>query len=349
MIGMGHLYRTMAIAEVAREELGLAVLFVRNEDSAMSTVLSRNSFESCVLEDSTLNPHRLESILARYAPDGNAVCVMDLKEDVSDEISMMKESGVPVLLLDNHTRARFHADMNIYPVAHFDSRGLQWEGYTGEHLWGRSWVPLSLRFIRVRSRLQRMEERKSLLVSMGGSDPNRVTLKVMDALRGFRGDALIRIVLGFSCRFAEEVHKKNKLLGNRFVIIEQASNIEELMLNAGLAITALGTTIYELAYLGVPTIVVSNYREDARDERELKRFGSIVPLGFYDDLSEEALKDSVETLWNTMEKRASMSEEGLAITDGRGAERIVAKAIGLIPRRGREHHRARNAGKEEQL
>jgi UDP-2,4-diacetamido-2,4,6-trideoxy-beta-L-altropyranose hydrolase len=349
LIGMGHLYRTMAIAEAARAKFGLTLLFVRNEDPSVSKVLSGNSFESCVLEDLPLEAHLLEKILLEYAKEGAAACIMDSKEDLAGEILFMKTLGAPVLLLDNYTQARFHADVNIYPVAHFDSQCLQWDGYAGEHASGKDWVPLSQRFLRVHSRRRPIEQGKSLLVSMGGSDPNRLALKVMDALQAFRHDVLIRIVLGFSCQFAEEVHMKNKLLGNRFVIIERTTNIEELMLDAGLAITALGTTIYELAYLGVPTLVISNYHEDERDERELEKLGSVVPLGFYADLSEEALRNSVEALWNNVEKRFSMSSKGLELIDGLGAERIVEKAIGLINPPGQEYHWTRSAGRDRQV
>jgi len=339
MIGMGHVFRTMAVAEAARIRFDLQVLFARNDDRAVAEALLKNSFEGFVLDDGPARARILGETLSRYAPDGRALCITDSKEDLSAEILLMKELGVPVLLLDNITPARFHADVNIYPAAHFDFRGLGWNGYTGECLGGRDWVPLAQRFLRVRPGLRPVEKREALLVTMGGSDPNRLALRVMDSLRAFRSDVPIRVVLGFSCRFAEEVQSKNRELGNRFTIIEQATNIEELMSDTGLAITALGTTIYELAYLGVPTIVMSNYREDAIDERELEKLGCVVPLGFHANLSDADIRDSIDALWRNGEKRASMSKKGLEVIDGQGAKRIAEKAKGLIARSGPSYQR----------
>ena len=119
----------------------------------------------------------------------------------------------------------------------------------------------------------------------------------MDALAGFRSDVAITVVLGFSCTFTEEVHRRNREQGNRFAIVERAGNMQELMRDAGLAVTALGTTIYELAFLGVPAMVISNYWEDARDEQELEKLGCVMPLGFHANLSPEHIRKAMDAVW----------------------------------------------------
>ncbi|HVN25595.1 MAG TPA: glycosyltransferase [Syntrophorhabdales bacterium] len=330
LIGMGHLYRTMAIAEAAAADSPMVVLFVHNDDVAVSTVLSKMPFQSCAVDDLSFAQDAVQHLLDRYAADKDAVCIIDSKEEMAGEIDVLQRSGIPVLLLDNHTRARLQADANIYPVAHFDSRSLTWNGYTGEHLSGKEWVPISRRFLKARSTLKPFAERNSLLVTLGGADPNRITLKVMEDLRGFNPDVPILVILGPACSFQEAVHKKNELLGHRFTVIEQATNMEELMSEAGLAITALGTSIYELAYLGVPTIIISNYREDEPSESELRRLGFASPLGFHADLSEAVIGNAVEGFWNDIKIRAAMSRIALQTIDGGGAERIVEKAVGMI-------------------
>jgi spore coat polysaccharide biosynthesis predicted glycosyltransferase SpsG len=328
-IGMGHLSRAMAVAEAARRQFGMRVLFLRNADQAVAEVLSRNAFDSVVIE-SGASPGSLGALLHERAAHKESVCIIDSKEDLSGEILVMREQGISVLLLDNFTPARFRVSTNIYPVVHFDFRSLDWQGYAGEVLGGAAWVPLAERFAGARSSVRPLRERKALLVTMGGADPNRLTLKVMDALAGFRSDVAIRVVLGFSCTFVEEVRTRNRETGNRFTIVERADHMDELMRDAGLAVTALGTTIYELAYLGVPTMVISNYREDERDERELEKFGCVMPLGFHANLSVEHIRGTAQALWADTHKRNSMSELGLLLIDGLGAERVARKVQGLM-------------------
>ncbi len=331
-IGMGHLSRAMAIADAARRRSDCAVLFLRNGDPAAAEVLSRNSFDSVVVGTSAGNSGSLDAILHEQAKHEKTACIIDSKEDLSGEMRLMEEHGIPVLLLDNFTQARFRAFANIYPVAHFDFRSLDWQGYSGEVMGGTPWVPLAEGFVRMHPTIRPVQERKTLLVTMGGADPNRLTLKVVDALAGFRNDVVVRVVLGFSCTFVEEVHKRNRERGNRFTMVERADNMHELMRDAGLAITALGTTIYELAFLGVPTMVISNYREDARDESALEKLECVMPLGFHANLSAEHIRDRAEAMWADEHRRNSMSQQGLRLIDGQGAERIAQKAIDLMKR-----------------
>ena len=319
---MGHIFRCMAIANYMQSRFNTPVLFIVNDDEVVKSVMQDNNFGFEILDGNCLHEPELKGILIRIHSSEKLVALVDIKMDISSEIQLLQRRNIPVILMDNVTPVRFVADMNIYPVAHFDSSSLDWNGYCGKIVGGREWVPVAEPFLRLSRCLLPVNERKNILVTMGGADPNRITFQVMDALHDFDPAVCIQVVLGFAFSFKEEVYCKNRTLGNRFELIENTSRMAELMAGAGLAITALGTSIYELACMKVPTLVISNFKKDNLDESKLKQFESIVPLGYYKDLSSERLRQFANSLWKDTVKRLNMSECGGKVSDGRGTKRI---------------------------
>jgi spore coat polysaccharide biosynthesis predicted glycosyltransferase SpsG len=329
-IGLGHVFRTMAVAEVVRALPGMSVLFLHNGAKAVWNLLEARRFDHRSLDDGPHGRLELSRLLARLEGAGSLVYLADSKEDLREEITLIRTQGIPVVLMDNMTPARLSADVNIYPVAHFDHTSLDWTGYGGEVQGGGDWVPVARRILDARTGLRSAQERGSILVTMGGEDPNGLTLRVMEALRDLDPAVEVRVVLGFAFGFKDEAYRLNKKMGGRFTLIENVTDMEKHMAEAGLAITALGTTIYELACLGVPTIVISNYREDARDERVLNELGWVTAMGYHGGLLDPGLRESIVSLWQDPMRRAAMSSRGSSLIDGRGAERIADEVVHLV-------------------
>ncbi len=329
-IGMGHFFRTLSIAKMMREKFPVSVTYLINKEDSLSHILQQEAFPFYALSDAKPSRSALEKIVIEEGLKRSTVILIDSKWDVSEEITLYRSHGIPVVLMDNVTEARLLANLNIYPSAHFPFSTLDWDHCHGNVMGGSDWIPLQENFLNVRSHLIPIQERKNVLITMGGSDLNRLTLRIMDALKELVGQIPIQIVLGFTCTFKEEVSRKNSQYRNRFQILEDVLDMERLMAGAGLAITALGTTIYELAYLGVPTIVLSNYPEDGRDEEAFKKLGCLIPLGYHKNISNEDIREATSSLWSNIPKREEISQKAFQITDGYGVERICGEIQKLL-------------------
>lgn len=334
-IGMGHVYRTLTIANVLKNEYGFSVAFIINDDDAVRKVLDLYSYRYAVLHQNTCNSDELSDILKHFVHYKSSVCLMDTQDDASDEIEVFNTHHFAVVLLLNKTRARFISAMNVYPLAHFDYMSMDWANYEGKVVGGGEYIPLAEPFLQQRKALQPLSERKYILVTMGGTDPNKLTIRIMDALSLSAPTLRIRVVLGHAFSFKEEVYSRNRHSNDRFEIIENVDNMHELMAGAGLAITAIGITIYELCFLGVPTVLISNYEHDGDDERELEKLGSIVALGFFERVTNEDVLLAIESLWHDTSSRARMSDRALDITDGQGSARICREIVSLQATSGR--------------
>jgi spore coat polysaccharide biosynthesis predicted glycosyltransferase SpsG len=103
----------------------------------------------------------------------------------------------------------------------------------------------------------------------------------------------------------------------------------QLAWEADLAITAGGLTMFELACVGTPSIVVCGEPFEVEPGIRLDKAGAVVSLGFGGGVDYAKLPDLVDDLSNGVEVRRRMSARGKESVDGRGCERTV----GLIRER----------------
>jgi len=328
-IGLGHVYRSLGVAKTLRIHHGVKPVFIVNRDERVASLIEREGFEVATFGDSSIQRSAIESLQGYGTGVDGIVCYFDMKFDVSDEIKLWRSLGARVLLMDNTTPAHSFADTTVLPVPYVhDLMKDRTEGGP-RVVGGKEWIPVSPVFLEMRDRLPSFSERKCILVSMGGADPNKLTLRIMKSLAAFN-ELEVRIVLGLAAQFKQQVYELNVSYGNKFEIIENSSNMAALMLETGLAVTALGTTIYELATLGVPTLILSNYLEDKRDEQELQRLGWVIPLGYHLNVDEQTIAKTVRKLWENAGRREEMSAAALAAIDGKGAQRVSKELMDLV-------------------
>ena len=95
------------------------------------------------------------------------------------------------------------------------------------------------------------------------------------------------------------------------------------MSTADIAFTALGITTYELAYMGVPSVIIANFRSDEKYLNVFKKLGISLPLGYYNDLTGGDIRRAAGMFVRNKSMLKSMSQKGKRLIDGYGAKRIA--------------------------
>jgi spore coat polysaccharide biosynthesis predicted glycosyltransferase SpsG len=229
-----------------------------------------------------------------------------------------------VLFLDDDGRFDFYAadvvlNQNISAnAAMYDRR----ESFT-RLLLGSEYVLLRPEFlVELRNREYPATARK-VLVTMGGSDSENLTRKVLLALLRLETNIEVRIVTGSGNPWHEEL----QILADRragFQLESSPANMAPLMRWADIAISGAGSTCWELAYLGLPAIVIALSRDQREIASALAQNQVAVSLGWHANLTEEQISDTLNSLLDDHSRRRAMSGRGLKLVDGRGAERVVA-------------------------
>lgn len=310
-IGMGHVCRDIVVAKALRKKGGEPV-FIINNDSAVIERVKKNGFKWHIGDFKNI-----PDVILRLA-----TVFIDTKKDVSEILQKLKGAGCKVMLMDNTTNARFDADINIFPSL-IPIDDMDWSGFKGKNYSGGDFIPVDETFINARKKALNHSMPFKILVTMGGADPNKLTGKVVSALQKIKELIEIRIVIGPAAQHDKTLDKIENENDSRFSFFRNLDDLSDIMADSHIAITALGTTLYELALVGVPTIIVANYKEDKKDMDVYKELGMNLPLGYYKDVTEKDICSAVkkfiedESLWNRMRQK------GWDLISGKGAERIA--------------------------
>jgi UDP-2,4-diacetamido-2,4,6-trideoxy-beta-L-altropyranose hydrolase len=164
-----------------------------------------------------------------------------------------------------------------------------------------------------------------LLISMGGSDPGNFTATILQALKtldlpGWEAVA----VIGKDNEFRQSLSDTIVSEGLPVELLENPPDMAEVMEWSDLAISAGGTTIWELAFMGVPTLAITR----GEQERMLMNIAAAreiaIDLGMSQSIDSAKIKKALESLARDPHRRLKMSKAGPALIDGRGAARVVS-------------------------
>lgn len=310
-IGMGHLMRCINIAHALETEEMPMHFLVNNE----RPVIDRLNEEALF--------HLIYPMTGRHANRlTNGVVVIDTKRDVSSQVRALREEGRKVVLIDNSSTPE--ADAIVMPTPVYKGQGC------GNILYGNSYLIIGDNFIKARgSAPVRHSLPLKVLVTMGGSDPFNLTETVLKALWNIEGIE-VTTVIGPAFKMTETIEEFIKRSSERFKFVFNARNMAPLMRAAHIAFTAVGTTVYELAFMGVPSVLIGNYETDAEDLAALESLGISRSLGHYRDIDQSSISDAAERFRDDPASWAEMSLNARNLTDGDGASRIAALIRSLI-------------------
>lgn len=175
------------------------------------------------------------------------------------------------------------------------------------------------------------EVARRILVTMGGADLHNVALKVIKVLnRSEIKDLDVKVVVGAASRHLASLNEAIQSPETQIScqLITQATNMPPLMEWADVAVTAAGSTCWELMAMGLPMVVVIVADNQERIAKALRERDMTASLGWFDCWSEGQAAEVIDKLLPDVEKRQSYSDSGRQLIDGRGVQRVV---LAMIP------------------
>lgn len=281
-VASGHLMRCIAIAAECRQR-GQECVFILAENREIHR-LEERGFSYRVL-NSRWNDMESE-LPALYNCLEEIACdrlVVDSYQVTPDYLKSLQQR-VPVLYLD---------DMGLeqYEVSAVLRYGLSsaLDKYTAKYrdsgvraYVGTKYIPLREEFQNIQFDDRMAAGKKSvteIMITTGGTDPCHVTVGVLKAgLRAERlRDCRYHVIVGSMNHDKEDLQRLADEAGNladgqpQIVIYDYVSHMSELMCRCDLAVSAGGTTLYELCACGTPTVCFSFADNQTEGVEELEK------------------------------------------------------------------------------
>ena len=198
----------------------------------------------------------LLSLIKQLKPTGIVIDGYHFSERYRQSLS---GCGLPVVTMDDGTtQYPLHADVvvNVSPLAKI-------EDYititaSAHLLLGPSYVSLRSEFRHDKKSIETTPPKdQHVLITFGGSDPLGLTLPVVVALLDqLPEQVILDVVVGGAVADDDKIDQLAIHHANRILLHKNTSTMAELMQRATMAIAAAGSTLWELAYLAIPTIAV---------------------------------------------------------------------------------------------
>jgi UDP-2,4-diacetamido-2,4,6-trideoxy-beta-L-altropyranose hydrolase len=174
---------------------------------------------------------------------------------------------------------------------------------------------------------------RKLLVTLGGGDPDNVTLQVLKALPHVTVDDLevVLIVGAYNPHYAA-LQEVVKCLPLPIRLIRDAHNMPELMAWADVAVAGAGSTSWEMAFLGLPSVLLVLAPNQERNATGLAAAGAAISMRDSQQMTAVQLANLLTAVCHDQTQRQALSLHGRQVIDGKGGERIVSVLTGLDDR-----------------
>jgi UDP-2,4-diacetamido-2,4,6-trideoxy-beta-L-altropyranose hydrolase len=287
--------------------------------------------------------------------EGTPWLVLDGYHFDPDYQRAIREAGHRLLVFDDYNHLpHYHANILLNQNMGSETISYSYDADT-IGLFGPRYAPLRGEFLAGKNRIQKQtQRRRKILVTLGGADPDNITLKVVRALQKTGLDNLeVNIVAGPvnpNVKMLESEIENASQLGrttNLSIRLLRDANMPELMAGAKLAVSAGGSTCWELCFFGVPILVIISAENQRASARGLHRVGAALSLGWHEDIQVSELAEAIENLINDPMKLESMSSQGMKVVDGQGSKRILTLMEWFATAADREDIPLRKATRED--
>lgn len=327
-IGAGHLMRCLTIADELQKYAGSReILFVCAGRESAELAESRG-YEAFILES---DPRDMEGELSAWPlipgiGKKKNVILVDSYFVTDHYLRAISEYGT-VTLLDDMGEEHFPVDRIINYNA-FADRGQYERLYGNSHtelILGSAYVPLRPQF---REKSYRVREKAgNILITTGGGDIHNIAGQILKKIQEKTACGVLNyhLIIGGFNPYYDEMKALEEQSSNLH-IYHNVQDMAGLMVQCDLAVTAGGSTVYELAAVGVPFICFSYAENQEKITEYLHREEIAFSAGKYHRNPEavlERIADQAIALAQDYEERSKCYLMERKLADGLGAERLA--------------------------
>ncbi|MGO5072732.1 UDP-2,4-diacetamido-2,4,6-trideoxy-beta-L-altropyranose hydrolase [Clostridium sporogenes] len=289
-IGMGHIMRTLVLAkELAKTN---DVFYICKVDVPLSSKY-KSGMDKVKAEGFnvvTINENNIINDLKNIAVD----CLITDSYDVNEEYFNLTKGMFEITgYIDDMNLHYFNVDFIINQNIGAEEYSYKANKDTRLFL-GTNYTMLREEF-RKNPNKNIKKEVQNFMITVGGADPNGITNIICNYVKDL--EFKFHVIIGPS--FKEENIKKLIYLKNLKdnINLYFNANMIEIMNKCDIAISACGSTLYELSACQVPTlglIIADNQQKIAykMDER-----GLIYNLGWYEELTKDIIIDNIKKIY----------------------------------------------------
>lgn len=326
-IGLGHLRRCLSLA-AAFEHMDGSVLFLIDNNPAALQWVQKAGYD-CESVPSPWGPEDANHLLSVAKRRRARAVIVDSDRKGLHYLDLIKKGGFLLGSIEDNDAPALPCRMIINGNAHAPQIRYDSSIPDAELLLGTQYTPLPPQYWDAPNRPPAARV-PSILISVGGADPFNLTPRLIRTFNEIPGEFFLSVIVGPFFKNKDEVAEASLRSARPCNLLEAPESLYGPILEADLAVSAGGQTLYELACLGRPAVAIKVAENQAR---QIDRFVDAGVIRYAGDAADENLpsrvKKIVTALLEDEPARRKMIASGHALVDGRGALRVAKKVLAL--------------------
>ncbi len=323
-IGMGHFMRCLALAQAWQRYEGHVTFTISGDQLKQRVENMGMDYSTLLVEPGSMDDARL--LVETCKKLGADWIIVDGYHFKSDYHAYLKECGFNLLIIDDEGKLDYyHADIILNQNLHASLDLYNNISESTVLLLGADYVLLRKEFLRWRGWTREFKPLVNhLLITLGGSDKNNYTLKIIEALALLSVENLDVIVLvGVNNPHIKCLRDAFSKYTLKIDIRQNVGDMPGIMAWADLAFSSGGITVWEMAFMGLPTIVGATSPVEELLIEGLNNYNLFCNVGKIDSIGVSDLSQVFKELLSNREKRMFMSDRGKNFVDGYGVDRVI--------------------------
>lgn len=325
-IGTGHVMRCLALAQAWQDAEEQAIFVMKMVVPTLENKLQSEAMQIVYLPvELSRSEDAEETVKIARQYDAKWVVVDGYQFDAEYQRAI-KDAGLYLLFIDDYGHSdHYYADVVLNQNISADEGMYAKREENTQLFLGTRYTLLRREFLQWRGWVRSHSSfAKKILVTLGGSDPDNVTLKVIQGLQLLQIEKLeVVVVVGGSNPHYEQLQAACENAGISICLKRNVMNMPELMAWADIAIAAAGSTTWELAFMGVPSILIVLADNQEAIAQTLNAMNIVVNLGWHTHFTFVDIAKTLSQLLPDLTARKAMSVSSQQLIDGEGSTRVL--------------------------
>jgi spore coat polysaccharide biosynthesis predicted glycosyltransferase SpsG len=240
--GMGHLIRCYTIAQKFKDNFCEVDLFL---DSDIDFSYKFNDLKSFTWDNFQLQKKYDVIFIDSYE------ATLDIYQEASNNSKV-------AVFLDDKNRLNYPTGVIINFAPDANEEFFQSKQKENTYLLGLDYIPIRKEFI-----VSSKEKKENIFIILGGTDTEGLSCEIIELIQDIN---ISKTLVTNSAKTKEELEKFENL---KVLYQPKDNELVENMVTSSIAISTASMTLYELAYLQIPTITISVNQNQANGAKQL--------------------------------------------------------------------------------
>ena len=327
--GYGNFNRSVVLAESLRKK-DCKIIFIINQNNSIIRELQNRKFHFILIPKLFTYETEPSFLIDFMNLFKCKVIIVDMREYGEKISKSLMNKNFKIILLDDAWCKKAYADFIFNGTIIKQYHQYEKINKNAKLYLGSKYFLNDIKFQQYKKKISGIHDKKmyNVVVSIGGSDPDELSLFVVKSIMNISNIQIIVVVGPF---FKNLIKLRNFVKNkNNMTVVYFPKQIWKIFQKSDIAISNAGSTLYELAIQKVPTICIAAVKHQIPYAKGFESKGFAVNLGFWKNLKSDIIEKTLMRILDEPTERKKMWLSGSKIIYGDGLSRTTNLILRIL-------------------